>query len=441
MRRWNGANAGIIQLHAGLRVHNGSMDEQAQSCGDVELLRLRRRHELLCPVLNERQRRLWAASEAISYGHGGIKRVSLAIGMASSTISLGIAELKEMPESQSVPHPQDQRVRRPGGGRKALTETDPTLLQDLESLVAPATRGDPESPLCWTSKSTYNLAEELRKQGHSVSPRTVATLLLQQGYTLQSNRKIREGASHPDRDEQFQHIHQKTIEFQAQKQPVISVDAKKKELVGNFYNAGAEWHPKESPPAVNTHDFPDKELGKVTPYGVYDITRNEGWVSVGIDHDTAEFAAQSIWNWWQQMGKPAYPQATELMVNCDGGGSNGRNNRLWKVELQRLADDTGLVIHVCHYPPGTSKWNKIEHRMFCRISKNWRGQPLTSYEIVVSLIGSTTTTSGLRIRAALDSEQYCRGIKISDEEMAELAMIAHEFHPEWNYRFLPRQPT
>lgn len=404
------------------------MDEQTQ---------IRQKYALIRPVLNERQRRLWGANEAISYGHGGIKLVSEATGMAPSTISSGIAELETLPAMEKMAHPQEQRVRRAGGGRRLLTETDPTLLEDLDALVAPATRGDPESPLRWSSKSTRKLAEELNAQGHQVSPRTVAALLREQDYTLQSTRKTREGASHPDRDEQFEHINQKTIEFHAQGQPVISVDAKKKELVGNYHNTGAEWQEKGMPEEVNTHDFPDKELGKAAPYGVYDIARNEGWVSVGIDHDTAEFAAQSIWNWWQQMGKPAYPNATQLMITCDCGGSNGNRTKLWKTEMQQLAQDTGLEINVSHYPPGTSKWNKIEHRMFSYISKNWRGRPLISYEVIVSLIGSTTTSTGLKINAALDPEQYAKGIKVTDEEVAQLNMLRDEFHGEWNYRFLP----
>lgn len=405
------------------------MEEQSQ---------IRSKYEVLRPLLNERQRRLWGAVEAINCGHGGIKLVAEATGMGLSTISNGIAELRAMPQPEEMPHPQKQRVRRIGGGRPALTTTDITLLQDLNTLVCPATRGDPESPLRWSSKSTSKLAEELKRQGHQVSARTVAALLIEQNYTLQSNRKTLEGSNHPDRDEQFQHINEQATAFQARSQPVISVDAKKKELVGNYHNAGVEWQVKKTALQVNSHDFPDKELGKAAPYGIYDIGRNEGWVSVGIDHDTAEFAAQSIWTWWQQMGKIAYPEATELMITCDCGGSNGYRTRLFKTEMQRLAEDTGLEISVCHYPPGTSKWNKIEHRMFSFISKNWRGQPLISYEVIVSLIGSTTTTGGLKINAALDPESYSKGIKISDEEMAQLNMLCDEFHGDWNYRFRPR---
>jgi len=312
------------------------------------------------------------------------------------------------------------------------------MVQELERLVDPVRRGDPMSALRWTSKSTENLAEELRHKGYAISARTVAGLLPERGYSLQSNRKSRDGASHPDRDAQFQHISQQSQAFQQRGAPVVSVDTKKKELVGDFRNGGREWQPKGTPEKVRVHDFPDKELGKAIPYGVYDVTANQGWVSVGMDHDTAEFATETIRRWWRQMGSKAYPGARELLILADGGGSNGSRTKLWKVSLQRLADETGMAISVCHYPPGTSKWNKIEHRMFCHITENWRGKPPVSHEIIVNLIGNTTTKTGLSIQADLDRRTYPTGIEVSEQDMRELNLEKSEFHGEWNYRILAR---
>jgi hypothetical protein len=329
--------------------------------------------------------------------------------------------------------PGQQRVRAPGGGRKRLEADDPTLVTSLEALVDPVTRGDPESPLRWTTKSTRNLAEALVAQGHAVSPTKVAALLKELGYSLQALRKTTEGDQHPDRNAQFEHINRKAKEFQSNDQPVVSVDTKKKELIGDFKNAGREWHPKGEPESVRVHDFIDKELGKAVPYGVYDVFRNEGWVNVGISSDTAEFAVESIRRWWKGMGRRAYPDATELLITADAGGSNSPRTRLWKTELQKLANDTGLRLHVCHYPPGTSKWNKIEHRMFSHITENWRGRPLETVETVVNLIGSTTTSTGLRIRACLDKNHYEKGIKVDDDELHSVNLQKGRARGEWNY--------
>ena len=329
------------------------------------------------------------------------------------------------------------RIRNPGGGRKSLTETDPELLSALEALVDPVTRGHPQSPLRWTCKSTAKLAEELQRKQHRVSVRTVAALLRGAGYSLQANRKTREGSSHPDRNAQFEYISEHVAVLQRQGQPVVSVDTKKKELVGEFKNAGQEWRPKGQPEQVKVHDFPDKELGKAIPYGVYDLASNEGWVSVGIDHDTALFATASIRRWWQEMGAQRFPRASKLMIMADGGGSNSSRNRLWKVALQGLANDLGLRLEVCHFPPGTSKWNKIEHRLFCFITSNWRGRPLTSYKVIVNLIANTTTKTGLTVRAALDKELYEIGIAVSDEELGRVRLTPAKFHGEWNYAIRP----
>jgi hypothetical protein len=329
------------------------------------------------------------------------------------------------------------RCRRAGGGRKRLTENDPGLKEALNRLVDPVTRGDPESGLRWTSKSTTKLAAELTQSGHSVSQRTVCALLVAEGYSLQSVRKTREGANHPDRDAQFHHLNAQMQAALQAGQPVISVDTKKKELVGDFKNAGQEWQKKGQPVQVRVHDFVDPVLGKAAPYGVYDLAANQGWVSVGIDHDTAEFAVESIRRWWKQMGKPRYPAATRLLITADCGGSNGNRLRLWKVALQSLANQTGLTLQVCHLPPGTSKWNKIEHRMFCHITKNWRGKPLESLEVIVSLIGNTTTAKGLKIRAQIDASTYPTGRKISDEEMMRIQLQQDPFHGEWNYAISP----
>jgi hypothetical protein len=330
------------------------------------------------------------------------------------------------------------RQRRPGGGRKPLTEHDPTLLRDLEALVEPTTRGDPQSGLRWTCKSLRKLAEELGQQGHRVSARKVGELLHQLDYSLQANRKTEEGRDHPDRDAQFAHINQLAFDFQERGQPVVSVDTKKKEMVGNFKNAGQEWQPKGQPERVFTHDFPSQAQGKAIPYGIYDVGQNAGWVSVGTDHDTAEFAVATLTAWWKQMGIHAYPDATELLITADGGGSNGNRCRLWKVALQRFADETGLRVSVCHLPPGTSKWNKIEHRLFSHITQNWRGRPLISHEVVVSLIENTTTRAGLRVRAALDTAHYPTHKQVSDDELSDVYLSRDSFHGEWNYSVLPR---
>jgi hypothetical protein len=363
--------------------------------------------------------------------------VATATGLSRTTIHTALHELQDKAAPPAPPETRP-RMRRLGGGRKPLSATDPTLLQDLEALVEPATRGDPESPLRWTCKSTSKLAVELRTQGHAVSARTVSSLLDQLGYSLQSNRKSQEGSAHPDRDAQFRHIADLVKCFQAEGQPVISVDTKKKELIGAFYNKGREWFPIGQPEQVQVHDFIDPELGKVIPYGVYDLAANQGWVSVGIDHDTAAFAVATIRQWWQAMGRPLYPQATTLLVTADGGGSNGSRTRLWKFELQQLADELGITVHVCHFPPGTSKWNKIEHRMFCHISQNWRGRPLTSREVVVNLISQTTTAQGLAIQAVLDEKPYPTGITVPDDLFDALALERDEFHGDWNYRINPR---
>lgn len=398
---------------------------------------IRQKYIALSPVMDERMRRQWAASEASSLGWGGVTVVAEATGLAWNTIKAGMREL-----DHRAAHPDEpvaDRIRRSGAGRKRLTETDPQLLAALEELVDPATRGHPESPLRWTCKSTAILAEELTRQNHPVTDRTVATMLKEAGYSLQANRKTREGNQHPDRNAQFEHINDQVVTFHRQRQPVISVDTKKKELVGDFRNVGREWQPKGLPETVRVHDFLDKKLGKAIPYGVYDLASNEGWVSVGITCDTARFAAASIRRWWTEMGATRFPRARKLMITADGGGSNSSRNRLWKVALQDLANDLGLPLHVCHFPPGTSKWNKIEHRMFCFITKNWRGRPLTSHQTIVELISNTTTDAGLIVRAALDDNEYVTGIKISDEELSQVKLKRSEFHGEWNYTIRPRK--
>ena len=385
--------------------------------------------------MDERMRRQWAATEALDLGWGGVTAVSLATGLARNTIMSGVGEL-----SHRQAHPREavsDRIRSPGGGRKSLTEMDPELLKALERLVDPVTRGHPQSPLRWTCKSTAKLAEELQRQDHQVSDRTVAALLKEAGYSLQANRKTKEGSSHPDRNAQFEYISEKVTALQRQGQPVVSVDTKKKELVGEFKNAGQEWRRQGDPEQVKVHDFLDKELGKAIPYGVYDLASNEGWVSVGIDHDTALFATASIRRWWQEMGAKRFPRASKLMIMADGGGSNSSRNRLWKVALQSLANDVGLRLEVCHFPPGTSKWNKIEHRLFCFITNNWRGRPLTSYQVIVNLIANTTTKTGLTVRAALDKGHYETGIAVSDEELGRINMTPAKFHGEWNYAIRP----
>lgn len=380
-------------------------------------------------------RRQWAATEASDLGWGGVSAVSLATGLARNTIIAGTVEL-----SYRQAHPKEMvidRIRSPGGGRKSLTETDTELLGALEALVDPVTRGHPQSPLRWTCKSTAKLAEELQRQEHRVSVRTVAALLRGAGYSLQANRKTKEGSAHPDRNAQFEYISEHVTMLQGQGQPVVSVDTKKKELVGEFKNAGQEWQPKGQPEQVKVHDFLDKKLGKAIPYGVYDLASNEGWVSVGIDHDTALFATASIRRWWQEMGSQRFPRASKLMIMADGGGSNSSRNRLWKVALQGLANDLSLRLEVCHFPPGTSKWNKIEHRLFCFITSNWRGRPLTSYKVIVNLIANTTTKTGLTVRAAVDKEHYETGIAVSDEELGRVRLTPAKFHGEWNYTIRP----
>ncbi len=391
------------------------------------------RFSKLGPHLNERQRRLAAAAEAQALGHGGITAVAQATGISRRTIGLG---LKELAESEAH---MGQRVRRPGGGRKRTVVKDPTLLVDLERLIEPVSRGDPESSLRWTCKSVRKLADALNDQGHQVSHELVAKLLKEMGYSLQANRKTREGNNHPDRNAQFEHIHTEVQAFQSTGQPVISVDTKKKELVGDFKNGGRELCPQGTPEEVRVHDFVIPELGKVAPYGVYDVTHNEGWVNVGIDHDTAAFAVASIRRWWQQMGQSRYPDAQRLLITADGGGSNGSRVRQWKLELQKLVDETGLEISVCHLPPGTSKWNKIEHRLFSFISQNWRGKPLISHAVIVNLIAATTTKTGLKVECALDTREYPTGIVVTDAELAQVNLKRHDFHGEWNYTISPRQ--
>jgi len=388
-----------------------------------------KKYNLLKPFLDEKSKRLFAAAEALSLGN--ISLVSRAMDISEETIKKGCNEL-ESGETLS-----DDKIRAPGGGRKKSVEKDPTLLSDLETLIEPTSRGDPESPLRWTSKSTRKLAEELKKIGHKVSHSRVADMLRILGYSLQANKKTLEGTSHPDRDQQFNYINEKCKEFQTENQPVISVDTKKKEYIGNFKNGGKELRPKNDPLLVNVYDFEDKELGKVNPYGVYDLLKNEGWVNVGIDNDTASFAVESIRRWWYMMGCKSYPEAKRLMITADCGGSNGYRVRLWKKELQKLADEVGLEISVCHFPPGTSKWNKIEHRLFSYITLNWRGKPLTSYEVIVNLIAATTTSKGLKVKCMLDRNEYPKGIKITKEEVEELGIIRDEFHGEWNYSFKP----
>jgi len=400
---------------------------------------VRSKFEALAPMMDERMTRLWAAAEAEALGRGGTAAVTKATGILGKRIRAGMVDLAALRATPPTEQPQEQRIRQAGAGRKPLEEHNPELLKALDALIDPVTRGDPMSPLRWTCKSTRNLAKELTAQGHSVGHTKVAELLSEAGYSLQGNRKVREGTQHPDRNAQFETINRKVKKFQADGQPVISVDTKKKELVGDFKNVGREWQPTGEPVPVRVHDFLDKELGKAIPYGVYDLLRNEGWVNVGVDHDTAEFAVESIRRWWNCMGKTAYPTATKLLVTADGGGSNGSRTRLWKVALQRLADDTGLSIQVCHYPPGTSKWNKIEHKMFCHITQNWRGRPLESLEAVVKLIGSTTTAKGLTVQAGLDRNQYEKGIRVSDKELASLNVHAAHIRGQWNYLIAPRQ--
>ena len=386
--------------------------------------------------MDERLQRLWAAAEARAIGWGGVSLVAKATSMSRTTITAGMAELKKE-EGDNNKAEKKHRVRRPGGGRKPLTINDPELKAAINDLVEPTTRGDPMSPLRWTCLSVRTLAKELEKKGKKICPQKVADLLHEMGYSLQSNRKIIEGASHPDRNDQFYYINDSVKDFQERCQPVISVDTKKKELIGNFKNAGKEWNKKGKPKEVEDHDFKKEELGKAIPYGVFDMTNNYGWVNVGIDHDTSEFAVASIKRWWDEMGKVCYPDAKELLITADGGGSNGYRSRLWKVELQRFANETGLKITLAHFPPGTSKWNRIEHSLFCHITKNWRGRPLESLEIIVNLIANTRTSKGLVVDADLDERSFPTGIKISDEDMAKVNLKRAAFHGEWNYTIEP----
>src|SRR6266436_4836868 len=393
---------------------------------------IKRRYERIDGELNERTRRLFAANEAMAIGWGGVSIVSRATGLARQVISAGIKELQEGKRAG------EGRIRREGGGRKTTVSKDPKLSEDLERLVEPVTRGDPESPLRWTSKSVRKLAKELQRMGHQVSHELVSELLHALGYSLQANRKTREGGTHADRDAQFEHLNAQAEAFLATGEPVVSVDAKKKELVGDFKNPGREWHPQGESEEVQVYDFPIPGLGRATPYGVYDLGRNAGWVNVGIDHNTAAFAVESIRRWWNEVGRQQYPQAKRLLISADGGGSNGSRVRLWKWEVQQLADETGLSITVCHLPPGTSKWNKIEHRLFAWISQNWRGKPSKGYAVILKLIAATTTEAGLTVQCQLDTNRYPAGRKLSDEEMATLSLLPDVFHGEWNYTILPR---
>src|SRR5712691_11875684 len=398
---------------------------------------IRRRFRLIEPHLDERLRRLVAAAEVAAAGAGGVSAVARATGVSRRAIRAGVRELKARGPAALAPG----RIRRPGGGRKRTIDQDATLLTDLETLIEPTTRGDPESPLRWTCKSVRRLAAELTYQGHRTSHRMVAALLRQLGYSLQANRKTIEGTGHPDRNAQFEHINACVRTYLRQGEPAISVDTKKKELVGNFKNAGREWRPRGQPQPVQVHDFVQPELGRAIPYGVYDLGANTGWVSVGIDHDTAAFAVASIRRWWQAMGRRAYPRARRLLITADAGGSNGARVRLWKVELQKLADRLRLPISVCHFPPGTSKWNKIEHRLFSFITQNWRGQPLVSHAVIVNLIAATTTTTGLRVRARLDPHRYPSGLTISRDALDAVRLRPASFHGDWNYTILPAPST
>ncbi|HJZ15444.1 MAG TPA: ISAzo13 family transposase [Stellaceae bacterium] len=398
---------------------------------------IRLRYEALGPILDERGRRRFAAAEALAAGHGGVTAVARITGVARSTIDRGLAELR----GDAAPAAAPERVRRKGGGRRPLVVTDPSLLPDLKELVEPTTRGDPMAPLLWTAKSLRHLAAGLGDLGHRVCHNVVADLLRAMGYSLQANRKTLEGTSHPDRDAQFGYLNAQVTEALAAGEPAISVDTKKKELVGDFKNGGREYRPKGQPEPVRVHDFLIPELGRAAPYGVYDIADNAGWVSLGIDHDTASFAVNAIRRWWQAMGRARYPQATRLVVTADCGGSNGARVRLWKRELQALANELGIAITVCHLPPGTSKWNKIEHRLFSFITQNWRGRPLVSYQTIVQLIAATTTDAGLKVQCEIDPNTYPAGVRVSDAEMDAIIIQRHEFHGDWNYTISPQSPV
>lgn len=399
----------------------------------VEQITLKYSH--LEPLLNERSRRLWAATEASVLGYGGILAVHRATGLSQNTIRSGLKQMCSLPEEALSP----DEIRAAGGGRPRLAVVDPSIVTDLDGLVEPTSRGEPECTLRWTCKSVNHLAIALQQMGHQVCAMTVYNLLRGMGYSLQSNRKTEEGNQHPDRNRQFEYIDRQVKAFSKQNRPVISIDTKKKENIGNFKNEGKEWQPKGEPTPVKSHDFPDQTLGKAIPYGVYDLRQNQGWVNVGIDHDTAEFAVESIRRWWEQLGKAHYPRSKHLLITADCGGSNGYRNRLWKLKLQEFADETGLNLHVCHFPPGTSKWNKIEHRLFCHITTNWRGQPLTSLQTVINLISNTTTQKGLDVYAQLDDNLYPTGIKVTDEQFNGLNIQRRRFHGEWNYLIHPRK--
>jgi len=389
------------------------------------------RYTKIAPMLDEKTRRYWGAVEAEALGYGGVAAVSKATGMTPRTIRRGIKELNGTADPT-------EKLRKAGGGRKTATDKQPKLLGALKKLVEPYTSGDPMRPLRWTCKSTYNLSDELKRQGFTISPTVVRGLLKDLGYSLQSNRKRFEGKQNPDRNAQFEYIANATEEFQKRNCPVISVDAKKKELVGNYANSGQEWQEEKNPIEVEAYDFIDKDLGKVTPYGTYDVTHNKGWVNIGTDNDTAEFAVNSIQRWWSELGEEMHPESREILIMADGGGSNGSRNRLWKKSLQEWANKEDMTIMVCHFPPGTSKWNKIEHRMFCHITRNWRGKPLVSHEVIIKLIGSTTTKKGLKIGVSLDSKEYPKGIKVTDDELASLSIERADFHGEWNYVIKPQ---
>ncbi len=397
-----------------------------------EIALLKQKYLAVEPCLNEKGKRLWAAVEATAYGRGGFNAVCLATGLGRGTLSRGLQELK------NADYTKTSRVRHPGGGRKRISTKSPGLVEALEKLVDPTVKGDPESHLRWSSKSARHLTGALKLQGYKICPQTTVNLLHNLGYSLQVNQKSREGFSHEDRDDQFRFINNNVSGMQNCGQPTISVDTKKKELIGNFKNNGQEYRKKKSPLQVNGHDFPDPRLGKVVPYGVYDIGKNKGWVSVGISADTAQFAVNTIRTWWYKMGSKVYPEATDLLITADCGGSNGYRVKLWKVELQKLADEVGLKIHIRHFPPGTSKWNKIEHRLFSYISKNWRGNPLITREVVVSLIANTRTSKGLEVQAVLDQNEYQSGIKVTEDEIIALNITGDKFHPEWNYTISPR---
>lgn len=400
---------------------------------------VRQKYQHLFPTFTERQKRLWAASEALNFGHGGVSLLQSITGLSRSTIHLGIKELKNETTNEKTFKDESKQVRRSGGGRKKVENDDPELINELKIILESSTRGDPIKALLWTCKSTNNIAKELKKKGFIVSDRTISRLLYGMGYTLQSNQKTIEGKQHPDRDSQFEYINERIREFQNYGDPVISVDTKKKELVGNYKNGGQEWNIKGQPLKVNVYDFDgDKERQtKAIPYGIYDVTWNSAWVNVGIDHDTAEFAVESIRKWWSKMGVITYPDAKRLLITADGGGSNSTRGRLWKAELQKLASELNLEITVCHLPPGTSKWNKIEHRLFCHITKNWRAEPLTSYEIIVNLIANTTTKKGLKVLSELDEKMYEKGKQVSKEEMGAIKIKFHEKNVKWNYTISP----